>query len=124
MTVYADYEFYKNEYLCGRKAVIDTASFAFYARQATQKIKQYTFDNIDENSIPESVRLCCCEVAELIYTYDHSEAGTGVVSASVGDESVSYESAESTGQLLSKNIKSAVYSWLADTGLLYRGVRT
>lgn len=121
MTVYADKEFYKNEYLCGRKAVIDTA-FEFYARQATQKIKSYTFDNIDETNIPDCVRMCCCDVAELIFKFDKSSKHNGISSESVGDQSVSYESTDSQMQTLHKNIKSVVYSWLAETGLMYRGV--
>ena len=122
MTVFADYDFYKKEYLCGKNAVIDTASFDFYARKATQKIKVYTFDNIDENNIPECVKLCCCEVAELLYKDENSTNIKGLSSERVGDVSVSYESADSQRQVLSKNIKSVIYSWLADSGLLYRGV--
>lgn len=120
MTVYADEKFYKNEYLCGRKAVIDTA-FDFYARQATTKIKQYTFDNIDETNIPDGVKMCCCEVAELLYKTENTAHG-GISSEKVGDQSVSYESTDIQTQNLRKNIKSSVYSWLAESGLLYRGV--
>ena len=77
MTVFADYDFYKKEYLCGKSAVIDTASFDFYARKATQRIKVFTFDNIDESNIPEYVKFCCCEVAELLYKDENS---TNIVS--------------------------------------------
>lgn len=122
MTVYADNDFYTSEYLSGKKAVIDTASFNFYARKATQVIKKYTFDNVDETHIPECVKLCCCEVAELLYKADSSSASKGITSEKVGDVSVSYESTDSQGQALSKNIRSVVRSWLADTVLLYRGV--
>ncbi|WP_418817421.1 hypothetical protein [Pseudoruminococcus massiliensis] len=69
MTIYADEDFYKNNYLCGKKGVIDTA-FSFYARSATQKIKLYTCDNIDESDIPECVKMCCCELAEKLYSYE------------------------------------------------------
>jgi hypothetical protein len=123
MTVFADCDFYKTEYLCGKKAVIDTASFKFYAKKATQKIKEYTLDNIDESNIPEYVKLCCCEIAELLYNSDNSGAGNGIASESVGDQSISYESSDSQRQALSKNIKSVIYSYLSGTGLLYRGVK-
>ena len=59
---YADFDFYTSEYLCGKEAVIDTASFNFYARKATQKIKQYTFDIVPKD-VPQCVKMCCCEVA-------------------------------------------------------------
>ncbi len=122
MTVYADNDFYTSEYLSGKKAVIDTASFDFYARKATQVIKKYTFGNVDETDIPECVKLCCCEVAELLFTTYNSSASKGITSEKVGDISVSYEGTDSQGQALSKNIRSVVRSWFADTGLLYRGV--
>lgn len=122
MTVFANYDFYKKEYLFGRNAVVDTASFDFYARKATQKIKTYTFNNIDESTIPECVKLCCCEVAELLYKDENSTNVNSISSERVGDVSVSYESADSQRQVLSKNIRTAIRSWLADSGLLYRGV--
>ena len=37
--VYADEEFYKNEYLLGREAAI-SSGFPFYARQASQIMDQ------------------------------------------------------------------------------------
>lgn len=121
MTVFADYNFYKNEYLCGKEAVIDTASFKFYAIKATRKIIQYTFESVDKTNFPECVRHCCCEIAELLFNFD-SQSRNGVSSSSTGDVSVSYESSESQRQVLSQKIRSAVYLWLVDTDLLYRGV--
>lgn len=122
MTAFADENFYKYEYLCGRKAVIDTA-FNFYARKATQIIKNYCGEDVDVEIAYYKVKLCCCELAELFYKDEHSGGQNGISSESVGDMSVSYENAESTKQLLQKDIRSVVYSYLADTGLLYRGVR-
>lgn len=123
MTAFADENFYKYEYLCDRKAVIDTA-FNFYARKATQIIQNYCCDNVDVVEIAgDKIKLCCCELAELFYKDEHSGGQNGISSESVGDMSVSYESTESTKQLLQKEIRSVVYSYLADTGLLYRGVR-
>lgn len=120
MTAYANENYYKSEYLCGRKAVI-TSAFDYYARKSTQIIRQYTFGRVKNDNLTDEVRMCCCEIAELIFNAEQNDNG-GIISASVGDESESYENAESTRQLLSKNIKTAVYSWLTDTGLLYRGV--
>ncbi len=125
MTTYADKEFYTNEYLCGKKAVISTA-FYFYARRATQEIRRFTGSNIEESDIPECVKMCCCEIAELLYNYENSgscSAAQGISSESVGDMSVSYENSEARYKALSGKIKSVVYSWLTGTGLLYRGVR-
>lgn len=121
MTAYADYNFYEREYHCDSKAVIGTA-FNFYAQQATQYIRKQTFGNINEDEeIPHPVKMCCCEIAELLYKAEKSDRN-GITSEKVGDLSVSYESTESQGQALSQNIRSAIVLWLSGTGLLYRGV--
>lgn len=123
MTVYADSNFYEKSFLCGKKAVIDTA-FDYYVRLATQKIKQYTFDNIDESNIPESVKMCCCDVAEQIFKYEKIlEQSSGKSAETVKGWSVSYESREQSEKTLNDNIKTTIRMWLADTGLMYAGVR-
>jgi hypothetical protein len=121
MAAYADDIFYHHNYLPFDGApVIPPGVFEFYARKASAYIRQYTLDNIGED-VPEAVKMCCCELAEILYNQQHTKAAQGIASEKVGDASVSYESAESQRQALPKTIKSVVYSWLADTGLLYRG---
>lgn len=39
------------------------------------------------DNIPESVNLCCCESAELVYNDEKQSANSGISTASVGDES-------------------------------------
>lgn len=120
---YTDEEFYTNEYLAGRKAIITTA-FPYYARQASQLIKQYTFDNIDENNIPESVKMCCCELAELIFNDERSDNQNGGISSeSVQGWSRSYESTESRKTILRNAQRDCIYKWLGNSGLLFSGVR-
>ena len=46
MTVYADSSFYEREYLSGRTAVIPSSEFGFYARRASNVLRQYTLGNI------------------------------------------------------------------------------
>ena len=72
---YADENFYTESYLCGKEAVINTA-FDFYSRKASTVIRTFTGNNIDENNIPEYVKMCCCEVAEsllltLLFCFTH-----------------------------------------------------
>ena len=117
---YADSAFYENSYLCGRAAVI-TAAFDFYARRATQEIKKYVFCSIDESNIPDEVKNCCCEIAELLYSNEQCSE-KGVSSESVGGWSKSSESAEAQNAAINKSICDAIYTWLSDTGLLYRGI--
>lgn len=121
MAAYADDIFYHHNYLpFDGVPVIPPGAFEFYARKASAYIRQYTLDNIGED-VPEAVKMCCCELAEILYDQQRTKAAQGIASEKVGDASVSYESAESQRQALPKTIKSVVYSWLADTGLLYRG---
>lgn len=121
--IYADEDFYNLTYLCGREAVI-TAAFDFYARTATFKIKQYTGTNVDEDNIPDEVKNCCCEIAEMIYTNAKAAAeGVGLTSESVGGWSKSYESSEQRSQSIDVSVHNVIYKWLSGTDLLFRGVR-
>lgn len=120
MTVYADSNFYNREYLSGTAAAIPSEMFGHYAIKASKYINQYTAGNIGEE-IPECVRMCCCELAELIYSCENGKSAGGVTTEKVGDISVSYESAESVKKNLQSQIKEVIRSWLADSGLLYRG---
>lgn len=122
MTNYADEAFYKNKFLSDRKAVVNTA-FAYFARLATQEIKRFTGDNVNEFDIPEEVSMCCCEIAEMIFRQEQSSDNEGVSSESVQGWSKSYESTESRKQAFDTAVRECVYKWLNGTGLLYRGLR-
>jgi hypothetical protein len=117
MTNYADYAYYDGTY---KGAVIDTASFDLYARKATQEIKKYTLNRVDEANILDDVKMCCCELAEALFKADQEDT-KGVASEKVGEYSVSYVSPEAKEKLLSVSGRSIIYNWLAMTGLLYRG---
>lgn len=119
MMIYANKDFYTNKY---QGAVINTANLYVYLREATNYIRHYTHNNIDEGNIPECVSMCCCQVAELLYNAEQNSSN-GVTSDKTGDMSVTYESTETQRQVLSKKIKSAIYMWLGGTDLLYRGVK-
>lgn len=123
MNIYADFSFYIDMYKPKKDMAISAADFSFYARKATQIIKQYTGRNINENNIPECVKFCCCEIAEILAESDKlSQNQGGKSSESVQGWSISYESKEQTLQAMQTKIKSSVYSWLSGTGLLYRGI--
>lgn len=123
MKNYADESNY-SDYLSGKKAVITTA-FAYYARQATSLINRYTHGNITGDNIPDEVKMCCCELAELICSSEASEAAKkqGIASESVQGWSQSYESSEARETALRNAQKECIYKWLSNTGLLYSGVR-
>lgn len=120
---YADESYYTDEYLCGKRAVIDTA-FDFYARAATAEIKRFTGRNVDKDNIPECAKNCCCELAEAIYTHEKTTADTnGKASESVGGWSVSYEGREQAETNFNNSVCGIIYKWLSGTGLLFSGVK-
>lgn len=123
MNAYADYEFYQSTYLGGRAAVI-TEGFDGWAQKASAAIRQHTLGNIDEGNVPECVKYCCCELAELFFLAENSKAAKeGVISEKVGDLSVSYESAEAFRQSVPRKTRAVIRLWLSDTGLLSTGGR-
>lgn len=120
---FADESYYTDEYLCGKEAVINTA-FDFYARAATAEIKRFTGRNVDESNIPDCVKNCCCELAELVYTHEKNTAdSSGKSSESVGGWSVSFESREQADANYNNSVYEIVYKWLSGTGFLFLGVR-
>ncbi len=123
MTVYADNNFYTDEYLAGKSAAVTAADFPYYARQASAVIDRYTHGNIDSADVPEQVKYCCCELAELMFHDEFSEKNNGGVSSeSVQGWSKSYESTENRKTALAASQRKCVYKWLSNTGLLYSGV--
>lgn len=121
--IYADEDFYKREYLLGRKPVI-SAGFLFYARQASKMIDRYTFGRlVDMTDLPEVVRTCCCELAEAEYQRERQKkASGGKTSEKIGTYSVSFGTAQEMAQAVAKEQRGIVMKWLADTGLCYQGV--
>lgn len=114
MTVYADQTFYTVQYLQGRSAKISDADFPYFAMQASAQINRFLGSAVPEDAIPEEVRLCCCEVAELLYTGETSEASkkAGITSESVQGWSQSYESSESRSSAQSNAIDAVLHKWL------------
>lgn len=122
MISYTTIEYYNDKYLQDRQAVVDTASFHLYAQKATQRIKQYTGDNIDE-TLPfiDEVQMCCCELAEYLYKQDNKDYDDNIQSEKKGEWSVTYTSGKDVEELKQNKIREIIYTWLTTTGLLYRG---
>lgn len=121
--IYADNEFYTEQYLLGRKLVIKSG-FLFYARQASQIIDQYTFGRLEDvTDVPEAVQMCCCELAEAEYGREKQKKEYGgKTSERIGTYSVSFGTAQESAQAASTEQHSIIMKWLADTGLCYQGV--
>ena len=118
-----DYSFYTDNYLLGRKAVIDAASFPFWERKASQTVRILTYGNINESEpISENVQLCVCELAEALYRQDKADGASGkkIASEHVGGHSVTYHMETDAEKMM--EIYNIIQTWLADTGLMYAGV--
>lgn len=121
--IYADETYYKSEYLSGKQAVI-TAAYTYYFREASRILDTLTFGNITEDNVTDNVRLCCCEIAESLYTSEKEQAqSAGKTSESVQGWSVSYASGAEQQTQLNGKVGDIVTKWLSGSGLLYSGVR-
>lgn len=83
MKAYASESYYIGVYLCGREPDI-SAAFDFYAMQATSLMKQYTLDNVDENDIPEEVKMCCCNLRRISSRQSRRAALRGYLPKALG----------------------------------------
>ena len=127
MNAYADAAYYTGTYLSGREQSIPSAQFPYYARDATMRIRQRTYGRVPE-TVPDEVKLCCCELAELTYQAEKAskatEGGT-VASESNGGWSKTYVTAadgKASAETLNAKAENVMQKWLGDTGLLYLGV--
>ena len=121
--VYADEKFYMEQYLSGRKSAI-SVGFGFYARQASQVIDRYTFGRLEKmKQIPESVKMCCCELAEAEYIREKQRKDSGgKTSEKIGTYSVSFETTQESVATFAQEQRAIVMKWLENTGLCYQGV--
>lgn len=84
--------------------------------RARKYIDTITSNKIDYSlEISEEIKLAICAVIEVLIKYD----GKIIVSEKTGDNSVTYVTPDTSKE---KEIYKEVKVYLADTGLLYRGV--
>ena len=111
--VYADYDYYLNEY--SGNAVAE-ADFTRLSRQASAYLDGLTCGKIRGTWVDDSrVKDACCAVAEAMYKQEQGE----VASESNDGASVTYVNSGTTPEQRLYNI-TAMY--LSSTGLLYAGV--
>ena len=125
MRSYADYDFYLESCLSGRTPKIPDSDFDYWSMQASVEIRRYTFGRIDSmEEIPEEVKLCCCEVAEKLYTAENARDGDGMLLQSYGNdgETGTYKADELSESGVRRAVSRIIRKWLSGTGLLYCGV--
>ena len=93
MEIYADWNFYTNEYLQGRSPSVPESEFTFWAREASYRINRNRIEFPEGYDIPIELKLCTCEVAELLYANKDMVYGGmkgAITNERVGEYSVSY----------------------------------
>lgn len=109
--------------ICAGKNAVITSDYGYFFREASLIIDRYTFGNINSENIPQAVKMCCCELAENLFSENKSlTENAGIQSESVGGWSRNYTSKSEILTNSKAEQKRIIYKWLADTGLLYRGV--
>ena len=120
--VYVTEEYYQSEYLCGRDSALEE-SFLYYAAKASQKIDQYTYGRLKSGwDVTDDVKICCCELAEYLYSCDDKEKQTaGLKSYSNDGDSGTFDTESFSREEKEKKIRSIIRAYLSDSGILYQG---
>lgn len=131
--MYADFQYYTDEYLLGRAPVINGKDFDFFSRLAEKEINNRTFGRIKTNPclLTDDVKSCVCAVAEFLYKCDSLDesnfqnGGGQLVSYNNDGESATFDLSKTvyaSEQSKQTKISSLISFYLSGTGLLYRGV--
>lgn len=129
MTKYVDNDYYVNDY---EGKIIPDDSFDDYAKQASVKIKHYTSNKINENSLDSSVKDCTCSIAEYLFNQETLKnkitTEKTISSETLGPRSVTYvnnsqyqDKQVKSPEEMRKDIKQICKEYLSPE-LLYRGV--
>lgn len=109
-----DYQYYKATY----HGTMGETDFLRYVIPAAAYLNAITYGRAQENLADDRVRLACCAVAD---AYRLNENGGGVVSETVGKISRNYAAGISNTPTEAQRLLRAAKTYLANTGLLYRG---
>lgn len=143
--IYADLDFYINEYLAGDIQIIPDTAFKRRAREASQIIDQMTYDRarhtlaitgievnedgetIEIRDYPEPIKFCMCELVELLYRQAQANDLETLKSESVGDWSGTYADQKIEKKEKDAVIRDTINKWLRPViingqSLLYMGV--
>ncbi len=114
--IYADYDFYTQDYL---GTIADETTFKRLALSASAFLDAITFGNIDKTQdIRGEVKFAMCAVVDV--KQDYATGKRGVQSESAGKVSVTYAGAADRTE--ETDCYKAAYEFLANTGLLFRGI--
>ena len=112
--IYADYDYYLNEY---SGSAVAEADFTRLSRQASAYLDSLTYGKIRGPWVDDSrVKDACCAIAEIMYK---QEQGGEVASESNDGASVTYVT---SGKSAEQEMYYFAVLYLSNTGLLYAGV--
>lgn len=116
---FVDYNYYVTTY---GGSTIPESDFDGFERDAERDINYYTFGRLRGLSEPdEAVLMCICDVAEQICTRK-SEFGDNPLE-SYSNDGLSGKFADNPStQAFNQREQLTIAKWLADTGLLYKGL--
>ncbi len=117
MMIYADYDYYLNTY--GGTKIDDEDMFRRIADIASSEMALYA-PGITEAT--DAVKKCCCEIADVICSYEASMGSARIQSEKVGNYSVTYASSSSMNVQRNEDIQSIIIRRLMNTGMMYRGI--
>ena len=118
--IYADYNYYTSTY--GGSAV-SASDWPERARDASVYLDALTSGRAAENSTMEAVKMAVCAMADVLQGARSAAGGAaGIASEKTGSYSVSYQSPEAVARATESGLRSAAHRYLAETGLLFRGV--
>lgn len=132
--MYADYNYYTSGYLLGRSPAVSEEVFPYWEKQAGKEIDKRTLGCLSGHPelVTDDVKDCACEIAELLYHADSvsqqalQQGGAGLLTSYSNDgDSGTFDLSQSTftEEGKAKKTKDIIYKYLANTGLLYAGVR-
>ena len=119
---YADYSYYYCKFY---GEIIPEESFDKYISRASDYIDRITMNRAKDYTADEAVKKATCAVAEQYFLIGRARASIAdgeIASESVGSHSVSYRSGIETAASLEAGLINVATGYLANTGLLYRGV--
>lgn len=125
MTIYADKNFYLDQYLSGKEPTIPIDEIKYWLAQASRKINRRAFGKTDAlQEVPDEVKMCCCAVAEKLYQFESAKSENGMVLQSYGNdgETATYKTTDMSELAISGKVFEIIEEWLMPTGLLYCGV--
>ena len=111
--IYADYNYYTSTY--GGSA-ISASDWPARARDASVHLDALTSGRAAENSTMEAIKMAVCAMADVL------QGAQSAASEKTGSYSVSYQSPEAVARATESGLLSAAHRYLAETGLLFRGV--